>query len=210
MKNKIYLLIECTVIYIGMPLVFYFNLLPAPKLAALLAFAILCVLVLWFHKELDFGQLLQPPETARYKQLIWRILAAALTILLLVMLVQPSNLFGFPREQPVVWMVVILLYPLLSAMPQELIYREYFFQRYKALFTSDRVRAFASAVAFSFLHIVYDNVWAVGLSLAGGLLLADTYLKTRSLYWVSVEHALYGCLIFTIGMGNYFYEPLPF
>lgn len=209
MISRGYLLIEGIGLYIGLPLLFYFDLIPVPKIAALLAVVLLCVLVLWFDSSLDISRLFRRPEAAGpgLKRLAGRGLAVALAVCLLVLWLQPAELFSFPRERPVVWMVVMLLYPLLSALPQELIYREYFFQRYGPLFSSDRARVVASAAAFSFLHIIYDNGWAPALTLAGGLLFADTYLRTRSLYTVSVEHALYGCLVFTIGMGNYFYEP---
>ena len=40
----------------------------------------------------------------------------------------------------------------------------------------------------------------------GGLFFADTYAKTRSLAAVYFEHALYGCYLFTIGLGFYFYH----
>ena len=40
----------------------------------------------------------------------------------------------------------------------------------------------------------------------GGWLFARRYQRTRSLLTVSVEHALYGVLIFTIGLGDLFYH----
>ncbi|WP_234730087.1 hypothetical protein [Acidocella facilis] len=43
------------------------------------------------------------------------------------------------------------------------------------------------------------------LTLAGGWLFARSYAATRSLTFSGVEHALYGCLVFTIGLGQYFY-----
>jgi membrane protease YdiL (CAAX protease family) len=101
----------------------------------------------------------------------------------------------------------MILYPILSALPQEFIYRTYFFHRFGDVMTLKYSTIIASAVAFAFVHIVYDNWWAVGLSFIAGLLLGTTYARTKSLFWVTVEHAIYGGLIFTIGMGSYFYEP---
>lgn len=210
MENKQYLTLEFTALYIGMPVVFYFDLVPVQKIVALLVITLLCVLVLWYDRRHDFGRLFRMPGDDHgpiLKELALKGGAVTLGVFILAQYVQPSGLFAFPRREPVVWMVVMLLYPLLSALPQELIYRSFFFQRYDRLFRNDKVLGFASAIAFSFLHIVYDNGWALGLSLLGGLLFARTYRRTRSLFWVSVEHALYGCVIFTIGLGNYFYEP---
>ena len=43
------------------------------------------------------------------------------------------------------------------------------------------------------------------LSTVGGLLFGATYLRTRSVLLASVEHTLYGCAIFTVGLHEYFY-----
>ena len=63
-----------------------------------------------------------------------------------------------------------------------------------------------SALVFSYGHIVFENSLAVGLSFIGGLLFARTYVSTRSTFAAAFEHALYGCFIFTIGLGQYFYH----
>jgi hypothetical protein len=44
------------------------------------------------------------------------------------------------------------------------------------------------------------------LTLIGGWFFAETYARTRSMRLVWLEHALYGCLVFTIGLGDYFYH----
>ena len=48
------------------------------------------------------------------------------------------------------------------------------------------------------------NELAVVLTLVGGWLFARTYLRTRSLLATAVEHAAYGCLLFTVGLGRWF------
>ena len=210
MNNKHQLAAEFTALYIGVPVLFYFDLVPLQKIVALLLVTMLCVLVLWFDRRHDFGRLFTMPDDADgpvLKELALKGTAVALGVYILAFRFHPDGLFAFPSREPVIWMVVMLLYPLLSALPQELIYRAFFFERYEPLFRNEQVLGYASAVAFAFLHIVYDNGWALALSLLGGLLFAHTYRRTRSLFWVSVEHALYGCIIFTVGLGRYFYEP---
>lgn len=208
MKSIIRLL-EFLLIFLTVPLVFYFDVLPVPKIAALLAVTLFCLLLLWRDEAYDLKHLLyKPPQPAfvNLKRLLWRSGVVALLLTIVVLIIQPENLFVFLKEQPIVWAMVLLLYPFLSALPQEFLYREFFFVRYKELFKKDWILVYMSAISFSFLHIVYDNPWALILSLAGGFMFARTYLKTRSLFWVSVEHAIYGALVFTIGLGNYFYE----
>jgi membrane protease YdiL (CAAX protease family) len=89
--------------------------------------------------------------------------------------------------------------------PQELIFRTYLFHRYRALFGSDRALVAASAVAFGLAHLFFANWWAPLLSTAGGWLFARTYLRTRSTLQATVEHGLWGDVVFTVGLGWYFY-----
>lgn len=203
---KIYgfLLAEGLIIFVGLPLLFYWDVVTLPKIVALLMAAGYCSWQLWRDPDFKFEF---KNENENEKWSILRRLPVVLVSLAgLVALVQPEQFFAFPAERPVVWMVVMLLYPLLSALPQELIFRSYFFHRYGSLIPLKYGPVVASALAFAFLHIIYDNWWAVGLSFAGGLLFGITYRRTQSLFWVTVEHALYGCLVFTLGMGGYFYE----
>lgn len=127
-------------------------------------------------------------------------LAAAVAVL------RPEQLLNFPRSQPGLWVLVMLLYPLLSVYPQELIFRAWLFHRYAPVFGSRNGLVAASAAAFGFVHIAFGNWIAVVLSLAGGAIFATRYLRTRSLLTASVEHALYGMLIFTVGLGEFFYH----
>jgi membrane protease YdiL (CAAX protease family) len=61
-----------------------------------------------------------------------------------------------------------------------------------------------SALIFAWMHLIFRNPLAVILTLVGGWFFAQTYARTRSLRLVCLEHALYGNLIFTIGLGEYF------
>jgi membrane protease YdiL (CAAX protease family) len=134
----------------------------------------------------------------------WAVAAAAGVVALAV--VRPEQLFDLPREEPLIWGVVVVFYPLLSVYPQELIYRAFFLHRYAPLLGTGAWAAAASAAAFGFAHLIFGNVLSVLLTLAGGWLFARRYQKTRSLLAASVEHALYGVLAFTIGFGDLFYH----
>ncbi|HTQ71811.1 MAG TPA: CPBP family intramembrane glutamic endopeptidase [Acidocella sp.] len=116
----------------------------------------------------------------------------------------PALFLSLPLQHPRFWALVMLLYPLLSVWPQEIIFRRFLFHRYGLLF-GNRITA-ASAIAFSYAHIIYLNPLAVVLTLAGGAMFARSYSKTRSLTLTALEHALYGCLVFTIGLGRYFFS----
>jgi membrane protease YdiL (CAAX protease family) len=98
----------------------------------------------------------------------------------------------------------MLLYPLLSVWPQEVIFRRFFFARYQEIFGAAGLVP-ASALAFGFAHIIFLNWVAVAMTLAGGAIFATDYARYRRLGLACLEHSLYGCLIFTIGLGQYFY-----
>lgn len=114
-------------------------------------------------------------------------------------------LFSFPRRAPLQWLTVMIGYPILSAYAQEVLYRVLFFRRYAPLFGSPAALIWASAALFAWLHLPFQNWLAIALSVPGGLLFAWTYHRTRSGLAVSIEHALYGNALFTIGLGYFFW-----
>jgi len=144
-------------------------------------------------------------DRAAIGDIMKRFVPCALVLLLFTWLAIPDHLFNLPLKRPLVWVMVMLLYPLLSVPPQELIFRSFFLTRYATLFTPARLRM-ASALAFGWAHLVLLNWVAVIFSAIGGYLFAHTYEKTRSLASACFEHALYGCYLFTLGLGFYFYH----
>jgi membrane protease YdiL (CAAX protease family) len=142
------------------------------------------------------------PELAR---VLARTALVCLGILAVTALATPERLLAFPRQRPAVWAIVMVLYPI-SAFAQEIVYRPFFFHRYGALFRSPRARVLASAALFGWGHVSVNNVLAVVLTAAVGVLFASTYERTRSTLLVSLEHALYGDFVFTVGLGPLFYN----
>ena len=117
----------------------------------------------------------------------------------------PIQFLSLPRHAPEILWKIFLLYPVLSALPQEYIFCSYFFQRYKPLFGAGTAVIIASAVVFAVAHILYINWVAPLIGLGGGLLFALTYAKHRSLALVTLEHGLYGNTLFFIGLGWFFW-----
>lgn len=101
---------------------------------------------------------------------------------------------------------LVVLYPLLSAWPQEVIYRAFFFHRYRPLL-GERGLLAGSAAAFALLHVVYADPVAPALTLPAGLVLALRYARSGSLLAVAAEHALYGIAVFALGLGKAFFVP---
>ncbi len=145
-------------------------------------------------------------ERTELNRIVARYAGGVLLAIAVVTLWMPDHLFDFPRQRTGLWLAVMVLYPLLSVYPQELLFRRYFFARYHGLLGPNWLVALASAAAFGWMHLIFRNEWAIGLTLIGGWLFADTYRRTGSLWLVCLEHALYGNLIFTVGLGRFVFH----
>ncbi len=142
-------------------------------------------------------------ETQGMQRMLARFALCGAALTLATGVLAPALFLSLPLQHPRFWALIMVLYPLLSVWPQEIIFRRFLFHRYGLLF-GNRITA-ASAIAFGYAHIIFLNPLAVVLTLAGGAMFARSYAQTRSLKLSGLEHALYGCLVFTIGLGRYFY-----
>lgn len=118
----------------------------------------------------------------------------------------PERLFYLLRSKPGFIPALMVAYPLLSALPQEFIFCPFFFNRYERFFGRSYGMVLASALVFAYVHMLYINWIAPSFGFIAGLIFALTYLRTRSLALVTVEHGLYGDALFIIGLGWYFYS----
>ena len=118
----------------------------------------------------------------------------------------PDWLFEFPRNRPQLWMAILLAYPFASVAAQEIVYRTFYFHRYGPLFGAWRGLAIAlNGGLFGFGHIVVGQPFAMVATTLTGLLFAARYAETRSFWAVFLEHTLWGAMVFTIGLGRYFF-----
>lgn len=139
------------------------------------------------------------------KPMILRWVLACIGMTIFLWLYDPARFFGMAIDRPHLIPFLLILYPLVSALPQEFIFCSFFFDRYKPLFGTGTPMIAASAITFAYAHVLYINPVAPTLSLLGGIIFAQTYYKTRSLALVTIEHGLYGNFLFLIGLGWYFY-----
>ncbi|HAT68861.1 MAG TPA: CPBP family intramembrane metalloprotease, partial [Flavobacteriaceae bacterium] len=119
-----------------------------------------------------------------------------------VLYIDSSLLFYVPLNNPKLFVVILGVYTFLSVWPQEIIYRSFFCKRYQDLCSSKIVFMVLNAVIFSLAHVFLKNLLVLILTFIGGLLFIYTYTKTKSTTLVSIEHALYGNWLFTVGMGQ--------
>ena len=205
--RKFRLATELFLLFALLPLLYVLDVLKLPVLLILALFALSCYVILRRDASFDSRQLGNAAGLRRrWPVMLRQFLLHAALITAGVYLFERDSLFALVRRAPALWAIIMLLYPLVSVYPQELIYRAFFFHRYRELFPTRWTLIAASAAAFGFMHIVFENALAVVLTLGGGWLFAHTYERSRSLLASAAQHALYGCFIFTIGLGWYFYH----
>ena len=191
-----------------LPTVLYF--LP-PRGVVFLTLWTIALTMIWVMKR---HKAWSKPDIFRKDRVTWKVMKPVLIRFALsafvlstgVVLFEPERLLSLPLERPHIWMMVMIGYPLISVFPQEVIYRTYFFWRYAPIFTNPKVMIWVSGIAFGYVHVIFNNWVALLLSCIGGVMFSQTYDRTRSLAVVWIEHALYGCFIFTIGLGWYFFS----
>jgi len=204
-----WLLVEFVFLFVAIPAAFFVmqRMGAFPPLIPTLLIAFLgCLLMLLADRRFNRRNLWRlrrlAPETPR---IVFLFLAGAIVMAGAVMLFWPDRLLSLPLRNTRLWAIIMIAYPVFSVYPQELVYRAFLFHRYRPLFRSRAALILASAGAFGLMHIVFQHWLSVLLTFAGGLLFAWTYARTRSTLASTVEHALYGCFVFTIGMGSFFY-----
>jgi hypothetical protein len=117
----------------------------------------------------------------------------------------PEGFLRLPRESPRLWGVVAVLYPLLSVLPQGILFRVFFLHRYEPLFGHGAAMLVAGTIAFSFAHVIFRNAVALGVTALGGLIFMLSQMATGSMLIASLEHAVYGVAAFTFGMGRFLF-----
>lgn len=196
--------LELCVVFVALPLLVLFELLPLPKFSVLFFVALVYLLVLVFDHSFD-RELFSMKRFSAWRPLLMRFIAFVIVSAVVVAFIAPQSLFRLPGRSVGVWLSIMVLYPLFSVLPQSIIYRVYFFHRFEGLFKNQEFLVLVNALCFALLHVLFRNWLAVAMTFVGGIFFAVTYLKSKSLLVTAVEHALYGDWIFTVGIGSYFY-----
>jgi uncharacterized protein len=200
------LLIEFLFVFLVLPGALAIHPLPLWPLPIMWAVTLYCYVVLRRQPGFDrrkFWGAAAIRVQARSSLVLFLVVGCILS--LAVYLLAPRLFLNLPKQYPALWCLIMIFYPLLSVAPQTLIYRAFFFRRYHRMFPRGWPMILASALSFSWLHIVLRNPLAPLLTLPAGLLFAWRYNRTQSVLASAFEHALYGCLVFTIGLGSFFY-----
>lgn len=202
MNSTIYKLTEFFVFFVLIPVSFIINYDFKIKLfIGIIGLIYICYVLLKIEK---IKLKMKPNINWKFfwKETIIKLVFISIITTFYMVYVDKENLFVVILNKPKLWLVIIFVYSFLSVYPQELIYRAFFFKRYHSLFKNDILFIFLNAILFSIGHLLFKSSLVLVLTFFGGLLFAVTYSKTKSTLLVSIEHAIYGCWLFTVGMGS--------
>jgi hypothetical protein len=197
---------EFVVLYLGAPLGMALFLPPSALFPALFALTALGLVLLALTPGFRWRELAEGWGAIDWRHVGVVGLATAAGCTALVLALAPGQFLRLPRTMPDLWLAIMVLYPLLSALPQEVIFRPLFFRRYGALFPSAAAALGANALLFGLAHLMFWNPVAVGLSAVGGLIFAHGYLARGGFPMAVTLHAVCGGIVFTGGLGRFFYH----
>ena len=204
-KNKFRLIAEILILYIILPLIIMEDIIPVPLLLILMLMGLTVFFYLFFDPSFERVNLINWREGKKELRSIFLFFpVAAIIMVALIWIMDPDKLFQLARFNPWLLLMISIFYPVFSVIPQGLAYRAFFFHRYGNIFGGRIPGIIASALFFSYAHILYKNWLVLGLTFIAGLIFAWRYQKSKSLLISIIEHSLYGVWLFACGLGYFF------
>lgn len=207
--QKILLWVECLVLFFALPGALYFirHELAFRVVPLVLVLAIGCGIYLARKPGFSRGVFYACPGFwLHLRRVLYLFLPSAALLLATAWFFLPDHFLRFPLARPGIWALVMALYPILAAYPQEIVFRGFFFERYQAILPSQAAMLAVNILSFGLAHALYGNWLAPVLAAIGGALFGFRYLRSGSLLIAGLEHGLWGNLLFTSGWGWYFYS----
>jgi len=205
--SRLYLWTEFVVLFVVLPLLYFFELIPIHKAVPLIIAFVYCFIVMYNRKNIS-RSIFRIKSYYSLKEIGIKSLFLLVVSSLWVYIFREDVFFQLPLHNFWFWLVLILTYPIWSAFTQEFIYRFFFYHRYRILFNSVQFMIFVNALCFSMAHIIFRNWAALVFTFVGSIVFSLTYIRSRSLNAVFIEHSIYGNIFFTNGFGIFFYTPV--
>lgn len=202
LQRTSYKLTELFLLFIVLPVSLVLEYSPYIKIGLLLSGFVYVIWILLKVEKQKFiiNKLLN--WTQFWRRTLVLLLAICVLTIVYMFFTDASKLFFVVKTKPLLWIVIVFVYSAFSVYPQELIFRTFFFLRYECLFKDSSLFIFINAIIFCLAHLLFKNTLVLLLTFLGGILFAMTFQRTRSTLLVSIEHAIYGSWLFTVGMGE--------
>ena len=195
--------VELIIFFIVIPLVLVIYLPPKAMYPVLSISTLLGLILLHFTKGFLWRNLL---GKIHFVPVISLSLITFIFSSLLCWIILPERLWSIILTAPYMLIAIAILYPLLLVVPQELIYRVLFFERYGNLFKNQSHAVFVNAVLFSFAHLMYWHIVVWLATFIGSFIFSYAYLKPRGFVQTCALHSLAGVAIFASGLGWLFFS----
>lgn len=195
---------EFLILYLLVPLIFALAVTPRllfPMLFAMMigGFALLHLTPGFRWRELLLGRV-------DLRLVVAFLLVSGLVLTAFVFWLTPGSFLQLPRLQPGLMLTIALFYPLLSALPQEVLFRALYFRRYRPFLPRGLPGILLNAALFAWAHLLYWNWVAVAVTFLGGIAFAYGYKRGGGFGTAVLMHAAAGLLLFALGLGRYFYS----
>ncbi len=200
------LILEALLLFGVVPLLFLFD-LPRGGMPAVMLLALAYVMVQGARHKLIPKRSFGLNGFRQFGPMLLLFVLFALASTTAVAVFEPESLFSVVRTDVGLWLLMLVVYCCFSVYPQALVFRGFFIERYGSLFRDERALVLVNAAAFAWAHNIIAHPLVYALTFCGGVLFCRTWLKSRSVLAVSIEHALYGFWLFTVGLGGYFAFP---
>lgn len=209
MSSRRYLIIELILLFVFMPFMLLIPVLIPIKVGVVLLGVIYIVTVTIRKRLVSKKSLYLWPKKPYWKYVFLRFLILITISTALMYFFNSEKLFIVLKTNIWFWLMLSAFYSIFSVYPQEFLYRSFFFARYSNLVKNPAWFIVINAVVFSLAHVGFKNLLVLALTFIGGVVFAITYTKTKSLLFTSIEHAIYGSWLFTIGAGEMLAFPMP-
>ncbi|PIE13596.1 MAG: CPBP family intramembrane metalloprotease [Rhodobacterales bacterium] len=198
--------IEFIAFYVVAPLIMAV-LLPATMMfPALFGVTFVGMVLLHITTGFSWRDLLRGWAALRWGEII-RFGAVVLIASLIIMWgTAPDQMFVLIRERPEIMVMIALFYPVVSALPQEIVFRALFFRRYARILPRGTGVLFLNAALFSLAHLMYWSWIVAVMTFVGGVVFAWAYELRQSFALAVVLHSVAGVVLFCVGMGVYFFS----
>lgn len=197
---------EVAALFVGTPVLMVAFFGQYPLFPVLVGLAGLSALLLWATPGFRFRELVEGPVLREWRLILGFAVLVALACTAIALVLVPGRFLDLPLNRPGLWLAIMLAYPIASVLPQELIFRPLFFRRYGALFPNVGTAVAANAVAFGLGHLFFLNWLTISMTAVGGAVFAWAYMRHRSFLLACVLHAVAGQIVFTAGLGIFFYH----
>lgn len=203
---RLRLQVEFALFYLGAPLMIAVLFPPNWMFPALFAFTGLGIVLLHLTPGFAWAELRYNWRNWSWGEVAAFTLAMAGICSAVIYLTRPEAAFSLLQYRPQLLAFIWIGYPLVSALPQELLFRPLFFRRYGAILPNGVRADLLNAAIFSLAHLMYWSWIVAVMTFAGGVLFSWAYRRRGSFFYAVLLHAIAGNILFAVGLGVYFYS----